>query len=180
MAGAIYGIDHVKLMAAMESGATAGQYPDFDTLASGFRINAIVKDSFSFSDTAPSTNDIEVEDMDAFYAQLQSDNGSETFTLQTYDMNKDAYEYLLGYTTSGAWNEETPGFKLGNQALEIKSKALDSFPARIFQWARLSCKVTKTGTLGKSGFPNFNLEFTKLANLDTTGAEISGARWKTV
>ena len=42
----------------------------------------------------------------------------------------------------------------------------------------MKVKVTKTGTIGKSGFPNFNLEFKKVANLDKTGKEISGARNK--
>ena len=74
--------------------------------------------------------------------------------------------------------EETPGFELPNQAVELKTKSLKGFPAKVFQWARMKMTVTRTGTIGKSGFPNFNLEFKQLANLNKDGKEISGARNK--
>lgn len=178
MATAVYGIEHLKLSPAIESGDNAGEYPDFEEAVAVFQITAIVKDSTSYNDAAPGTNDIEVEDMDTFYARLPSDLGSKGFTVQTYDMGESAYKYLLGYTEAGNWMTETPGFVLANQAVELKSDSLDGFPSKIFQWARMKAAVTRTGTVGKSGFPNFNLEFTQLANLDKDGMEISGARWQ--
>lgn len=175
---AVYGIEYFKLAAAIETGENAGNYPDFDTVANIFKVVAIPKDSFSHNDQASGDNDVEVEDMDTIYASLPSDAGSEGFTVQTYDMGENAYKYLLGYAKKGEWNEETVGFQLPNQAAELKTKAFQDFPSRIFQWARLRVKVTKTGSVGKSGFPNFNLECKKVANMDKTGAEISGARNK--
>ena len=175
---AVYGIDYLKLAPAIETGEDAGNYPDFETVANIFKVTAIPKDSLSHNDQAPGDNDIEVEDMDTLYASLPSDAGSEGFTVQTYDMGENAYKYLYGYTKKGEWNEETVGYKLPNQAVELKTKEFQDFPARIFQWAKMKVKVTKTGTIGKSGFPNFNLEFKKVANLDRTGKEISGARNK--
>ena len=175
---AVYGIEYLKLSPAIESGETAGTYPDFDKVAAKFLVTAIVKDSISFSVQAPGDTDIEVDDMDTLYASLPSDAGSEGFTVQTYDMGEEAYKYLLGYTKNAEWNEETPGFSLANQGVELKTKAFQDFPARIFQWARMKVKVTKTGNIGKSGFPNFNLEFKKLANLNKDGKEVSGARNK--
>ena len=38
--------------------------------------------------------------------------------------------------------------------------------------------VTKQGTIGKSGFPNLNIECKKQAFLNAQGKEIPGARWK--
>lgn len=175
---AVYGIEYLKLAAAIESGETAGAYPDFDTVANIFKVVAIPKDSFSHNDQAPGDNDIEVEDMDTLYASIPSDAGSEGFTVQTYDMGENAYKYLMGYVKNGEWNEETVGFQLPNQAVELKTKAFQDFPSRIFQWAKLRTKVTKTGTIGKSGFPNFNIEFKKVANLNKDGKEIPGARNK--
>lgn len=175
---AVYGIDYLKLSPALESGETSGTYPDFEKVASKFLVTAIPKDSMSFNDQAAGDNDIEVEDLDTIYASLPSDMGSEGFTVQTYDMGEVAYEYLMGYTKNGEWNEETLGFSLPNQAVELKTKAFQDFPARVFQWARMKVKVTKTGNIGKSGFPNFNLEFKKLANLDKDGKEVPGARNK--
>lgn len=175
---AVYGIDYLKLSPSIEIGETSGTYPDFEKIASKFSVTAIVKDSFSHNDQAKGDSDIEVEDMDTLYASLPSDAGSEGFTVQTYDMGEEAYKYLLGYTKNAEWNEETPGFQLANQAVELKTKNFQDFPARVFQWARMSVKVTKTGNIGKSGFPNFNLEFKKLANFNKDGKEISGARNK--
>lgn len=179
MKTAVYGIEYLKLAPAIESGENAGSYPEFET-ASQFSVTAIVKDSFSHNDTAPGDNDIEVEDMDTLYASLPSDVGSEGFTLQTYDMGEEAYKYLLGYAKKGDWMEEIVNYSLPNQAVELKTKAYQDFPARIFQWARMKVKVTKTGNVGKSGFPNFNLEFKKLANMDKSGKQIGGARNKEV
>lgn len=179
MAGtAVYGIDYLKLAPAIESGENAGSYPEFETVSTKFNVKAIVKDSFQFNDSAPGTNDIEVEDMDEYYASLQSAPGQKGFTLQTYDMGSDAYKYLTGYAQNDDWMEETPGFELPNQAVELKTKSLKGFPAKVFQWARMKMTVTRTGTIGKSGFPNFNLEFKQLANLNKDGKEISGARNK--
>lgn len=175
---AVYGIEHLKLAPAVESGENAGTYPDFETVSAKFMVRAIVKDSMQYNDSAPGTNDIEVEDLENIYASLPSDPGKKGFTLQTYDMGPIAYKYLLGYVEKDGWTEETPGFKLGNQAVELKTKAIDGFPARLFQWARMKVVVTRSGTIGKSGFPNFNLEFQQLANLDKAGLEIAGARNK--
>ena len=172
---AVYGIEYLKLAPALESGETAGTYPDFEKEAVKFLVTAIVKDSMSFNDQAPGDTDIEVEDMNTLYASLPSDVGSEGFTVQTYDMGEEAYKYLMGYTKKEEWNEETPGFSLANQGVELKTKDFQDFPSRIFQWARMKVKVTKTGSIGKSGFPNFNLEFKKLANLNKEGKEVSGA-----
>ena len=179
MAGtAVYGIDYMKLAPAIESGDTAGAYPEFETVQVKFNVKAIVKDSFQFNDSAPGANDIEVEEMDNYYASLPSDPGKKGFTVQTYDMGSEAYKYLTGYAKNGEWDEETPGFDMPNQAVELKTKSLKGFPAKLFQWARMKLTVTRTGTVGKSGFPNFNLEFQQLANLNKDGKEISGARNK--
>jgi hypothetical protein len=72
------------------------------------------------------------------------------------------------------------GFTLTDQAVQIVTQKLGNFPAKVFEWARMSVKVSRTGTIGKSGFPNFQLEFTKLANLDAQGNEVPGERWKEI
>ena len=75
---AVYGIDTIKFADV----PTDGKFP---TTWANFSMKAIVKDSFSFNDTAPSTTNVEVEDMADFYAVLDSDKGAKGFTLQTYD-----------------------------------------------------------------------------------------------
>ena len=144
-----------------------------------FMVSTIAKDSFSYNDAAPSENNIEIEDSDAYFATIKTDNGTRGFTLQTYDMSKEAYAYLMGFEEGeDGWQDEAIRFELPNQCVEIKTRALGGFPAKIYQYARMSVKVNRTGTIGKSGFPNFQLEFTKLANYNEAGEEISGFRWK--
>lgn len=159
-----------------------GSYIDFETILGlpTFKVSAIVKDSFSYADSAPTEENIEIEDSDDYFATIKTDGGSKGFTLQTYDMGQEAYEYLMGYTQVDGWNEEPVNFELGNQCVELKTRKLAGFPSKIYQYARMSVRVSRTGTIGKSGFPNFQLEFTKLANFDENGEEISGARWQKV
>lgn len=147
-----------------------------------FKLRAIVKDSLSFNDQAPSTNNIEIEDSDSYYATLQSDAGSEGFTVQVYDMSEDAYKFFFGYTSDAGdsgYLTENPKFKLQNHAVQITTKKTDEFPSHIFEWANMKLTVTKSGTIGKSGFPNINIECVKQAVFDsTTGEELPSARHK--
>lgn len=173
MKGAIYGIDSFKIQAADANG--------FPTSWEGaFSLKAIVKDSMSFNDAESSENDIEVEDSRTIYATLPSSTATEGFTVQTYDMSQETFNYLMGYAheESTGWNTEVPSFMLGNQAVQIITKEFADFPSKTFEWANMNVKVTKSGTVGKSGFPNFNLTFKKQIATNSSGEEIGGARWK--
>lgn len=171
MRNGVYGIASFKMQDAVANG--------FPTAWNdAFELKAIVKNSLSFNDGEASEDDIEVEDMDNFYASLPSSLPTKGFTIQTYDMGEEAYEHLAGYEKNGEWYEETPGSELANQAVQIVTKAIADFPSKTFEWANLSVKVTRSGTIGKSGFPNFNLTFKQIVLTDSTGKEISGARWK--
>jgi hypothetical protein len=170
-----YGLASVKFQEAAANGFPA-------SWDNAFSLVALVKDNFNFNDAAPSESNIEVEDMDEYYATLESDKGSKGFTIQTYDMSEATYKYLCGYeTSSDGWNTETPGFKLSNQAIQVITKTLgNEFKAKQFEWANMKVTVIKSGTLGKSGFPNFTITCTKQALLDSAGKELAGARWKFV
>lgn len=159
--------------------AATGAFP---TDWTAFKMKAIVKDSLSFNDQAPSTNNIEIEDSDNYYATLQSDVGSEGFTIQTYDMSAEAAKFFFGFKEGkNDYIEEDPTFKLQNKAIQITTKETDEFPAKVFEWANMKLVVTKSGTIGKSGFPNINIECTKQAVFDdTTGKELPSTRWKTL
>lgn len=160
---------------------TNGKFP---TTWTAFQMKAIVKDGLSFNDSAPSTTNIEVEDMDTAYAILESDKGSRGFTIQTYDLSKEAYEFFYGYsagktgTEHEGWNVETPGFVLSAKAVQVITQDFGEFPSRTFEWASMKLTVSNTGTIGKSGFPNLNIECKKQAFVGADGKEIAGARWK--
>lgn len=171
----VYGIKSIKFADT----PTDGKFP---TAWTAFEMKAIVKDGLSFNDSAPSTTNVEVEDMDTAYAILETDKGSRGFTIQTYDLSKEAYEFFYGYQEGKdenvGWNVETPGFVLSAKAVQVTTQAFGEFPSRTFEWASMKLTVSNTGTIGKSGFPNLNIECKKQAFVDSTGKEIAGARWK--
>lgn len=176
----VYGIASLKLQAAVANG-----FPTSWTTGSSssvFKMKAIVKDSFSFNDSEATETDIEVEDMDNFYVSLPSSLATKGFTVQTYDMGEDTFKYLAGYEAGSGANSgyfvEKPNTSIGNQAVQIITRALDDFPSKTFEWANMDVKVTRAGSIGKSGFPNFNITFKQMALLNSSGVEIPGARWK--
>lgn len=185
-----WGIEGVKFAPLVDNPTVKGNTSNpaksaFPTSWEEYKLKAIVKDSLSFNDQAPSTNNIEVEDSDNYYAVLQSDAGSEGFTVQVYDMSKEAYMFFFGFKegeASGADKDylvEDPKFKLQNHAVQITTKGTDEFPSHIFEWANMKLVVTKSGSIGKSGFPNINIECTKQAVFDVvTGEEMPSARHK--
>jgi len=170
---AAYGISNVTLDACGANGA----YPTFIG-ASAFSFKAIVKDSLQFNDSASSDNDIEVEDSDDMYASLPSGAATRGFTMDTYDMGEDAYKALMQYTKEGDWVKAPAKVNDLIKAVQIITKDFDDFPSKTFQWAKMKIKVTRAGTVGKSGFPNFHLEFRELMNANAQGEPISGHRWK--
>lgn len=173
----VYGIKSIKFAET----PTNGKFP---TEWTAFEMKAIVKDGLSFNDSAPSTTNIEVEDMDVAYAILETDKGSKGFTIQTYDLSKEAYAFFYGYEDgtgeNDGWNVEKPGFNLTSKAVQVTTQEFGEFPSRVFEWASMKLTVSNTGTIGKSGFPNLNIECIKQVFVGTDGKEIAGARWKNV
>lgn len=171
---AAYGISSVSLATPV-----AGGFPTSFDGDDAFKFKAIVIDSLTFNDAAPSQNDVYVEETDDIYATLDSDSGTKGFTMQTYDISEESYKYLMGFSkdaTTG-WNTEpTERLKL-TKAVQIVTRTLDDFPSKTFQWAKMDIQVTKAGNIAKSGFPNLSLTFKQLANYDSNGKAQSGHRW---
>lgn len=171
---AAYGINSVTLA---EPGAS-GAYPSSWSGTGSFSFKAIVRDSLQFNDSASTDNEIEVEDSDDIYASLPGSAAARGFTMDTYDLSAEAYTALQGFTTSDGWNVAPVKSDDLIKAVQIITRAFDDFPSKTFQWARMKIKVTRAGTIGKGGFPNFHLEFRELQNADASGNPISGHRWQ--
>ena len=72
-------------------------------------IKAIVTASLTFNDQAAQTSDVEIEDSEDPYAVLPSSAATKGFTVQTYDLSKENFESLLGYTVDESkWENEAP------------------------------------------------------------------------
>lgn len=168
-----YGVQTVKLAPPVPGGFPASFDGD-----NCFSFKAIVMDSLQLNDVAPNQTDINVEETEDIYTTVNSDNGTKGFTMQTYDLSKEAFSYLMGYTHDNAtgWNTEPVKKNVLRKAVEIVTRDIDDIPSMTFQWANMDIIVTKAGNIAKSGLPNLSLTFKQLANIDASGKPQSGAR----
>ena len=129
--GGTYGINTVTLATPVTGG-----YPSSWTGSGAFSFKAIVRDSVTFNDAAPSENDLYVEEIDDIYATLKSDEGSKGFTLDTYDLSEESYAALLNFSTSTAsettWYDEPTKQDFLIKAVQIVTRKLDDFPQQNF------------------------------------------------
>ncbi len=175
MANVDYGIKEIMLAPATATGA----YPDFET--EGHVIPMIVMDSFQQEKEDDQTTDINWEDFDDVGLVLEGVKGKKTITFQTNDLSNDQYKYLTGASVdTGGWLNEGVAFSLAPQAMQVTTRAIDTFPSKIHQWAKLKVEVKDSGSLGKNGLPNLTLKMTKVANTNAAGKEIAGKRTKEV
>lgn len=141
-------------------------------------IKAIVTGSLTFNDQAAQTSDVEIEDSEDPYAVLTSSAATKGFTIQTYDLSKENFESLLGYTVdSNKWENEAPTENECYKAIQIVTKDLDDIPSKTFQWSKMKLTITRSGSIGKSGLPNLNIECRQMAVFDAKGDKVSGHRW---
>ena len=152
---AVYGITSVSL-----ANPVAGDFPTTWQGEGAFSFSAIVKDSLKFNDEASNDNDIEVEESTTIFATLSSSTPKKGFEMDTYDLSEDTYMKLLGFTKDEQnWINEPVQTEDLIKAVQIVTRKYNDIPARTFQWANMKIKVTKAGTVGRSGFPNFHLVF---------------------
>lgn len=171
---AVYGISAVTF-----ANPVAGSYPTSWAGEDAFTFRAIVKDSLKFTDEAGTDNDIEVEESDTIFASLNSSTPKKGFEMDTFDLSENAYIKLQGFKKDEqGWVTEPVQTEDLIKAVQIITRKYQDIPSRTFQWASMKIKVTKAGTVGKSGFPNFHLVFTQNSNFDENGTEKSCHRWK--
>lgn len=171
MKNGVYGIQEIALADCVANGG----YPT----AFDLKLKAIVSGSLSFNDAAASTSDVEIEDSEDPYAVLTSSAATKGFTIQTYDLSEDNFVNLLGYTKDETkkWINESPTETDVYKAVQIITKDLDDIPSKTFQWSKMKLTITRSGTIGKSGLPNLNIEFRQMAVFDANGDKVSGHRF---
>ena len=167
----VYGIEEFSIADPVANGGYPTNFP--------FKFKAIVSGSLTFNDSAASTSDVEIEDSEDPYAVLPSSAATKGFTVQTYDLSAETFKAILGYTSStdSKWNEELPTDNQIYKAVQIKTKVLDDIPAKVFQFSKMKLTVTRSGSIGKTGLPNLNIEFHQMAVFNASGEKVSGHRW---
>ena len=158
----VFGLESFSFADCVENGGYPTQWSD--------KIKAIVSGSLSFNDQAAQTSDVEIEDSEDPYAVLTTSAATKGFTLQTYDFSEENFTKLLGYTK----DEGSSGKNY--KAVQIVTKDLDDIPSRTFQWSKMKLTITRSGSIGKSGLPNLNIEFRQMAVFDASGNKKSGHR----
>lgn len=167
----VFGIKEFALADCVANGGYPTEFP--------LKLKAIVTSSLSFNDNAASTTDVEVEDSEDPYAVLVSSAATKGFTIQTYDLSAENFEKLLGYTSDSStkWVNEKPTETEIYKAVQIITKDLDDIPSKTFQWSKMKLTVTRSGSIGKAGLPNLNIEFRQMAVFDASGEKVSGHRF---
>lgn len=166
----VYGIKQFSFADCVANGDYPSDYAN--------TLKAIPTGSLTFNDQAAQTQDIEIEDSEDPYAVLVTSAATKGFTVQTYDLSEDNFKALLGYSavdTKGYINEsptETEVYK----AIKIETQDLDDIPSRTFEWSKMKLTVTRSGSIGKSGLPNLNIECRQMAVFDAKGEKVSGHR----
>ena len=172
-----YGIQSIVMTPALPS----GEHPNFTTATPKVLVTLIALDSFSRDKEDDRTTDIEVEDLDDVFLTVRGQKGKRTITFSSYDLSNEQYAYFLGYT-EGANGEmvETPGFELPPQAMQLTTRPIQNYPAKVHSYAKLDVKVKEAGTIGKNGLPNLTFDITVPANIDSSNVEKPNHKWKLV
>lgn len=171
MKNGVFGIESFAFADCVANGGYPAKFENF--------IKAIVTGSLTFNDQAASTTDVEIEDSEDPYAVLTSSAAQKGFTIQTYDLSPENFKALLAYKDSqdNKWVEEAPTESEVYKAIQIVTKALDDIPSKTFQWSKMKLTVTRSGSIGKSGLPNLNIECRQMAVFDSSGNKVSGHRF---
>ena len=159
-----YGIQEIRLMAAN----TDGSMPDFDSTDAKV-VRLIVIDSFQEDQENDQEVNLYEEGVKYPVSTFISQFGQKTITFQTYDLSQDQLAYLLGYTFENGYIVENPGYILPRQAMQLITKPIGAYPAKVREWSRLNVMVKKTGTTGKNGLPYLQLDMKTLANSEMSG-----------
>ncbi len=171
MKNGVFGIKEFALADCVENGG----YPS----AFDLKLKAIVSGSLTFNDAAASTSDVEIEDSEDPYAVLTSSAATKGFTVQTYDLSEENFTELLGYTKNDTtkWLDESPTETEVYKAVQIITKDLDEIKSKTFQWSKMKLTITRSGSIGKTGLPNLNIELRQMAVFNASGEKVSGHRF---
>jgi hypothetical protein len=176
MSSVDYGIEYIMFGEAPATGV----FPEPGATTGVKLVNLIVMDSYVKEEADDEETDIYWEDVDGVGMTLNGNEGAKTVVFESNDLSAEQYNYFKGYITDATtkWTVEDPGFTLPPQYMEMKTRAIDQFKARIHQYTPVKVKVKEAGTTGKNGLPNLTFAIKRQANKDATGKQIGGHRFK--
>lgn len=177
MAEVDYGIESIKFAPVVGDGS----FPKFETAENAVSIQMIDIDSFTMEEAENNTTDVEFENFDIL--TLTGSQGKKTITFTASDTSGNIGKIFKGYKEGTAGNE---GYLVNDPlhtdtsvwAMQVKTKALDEFPAKVYEYTPVSVVVKKTGTIGSNNLGKYTFSITRKPNVDASGNKLSNYREK--
>jgi len=176
-----YGIESIKFAPLAADGA----FPDFDAVSGVISIEMIDIDTVEPVEEANNSVDIEFENADNL--RLPGTKGIKTIVFTSSDK-----EDALAKAFKGMKDGETEGNNAGwlvedpdnddtsTWAMQITTRALGDFPAKIKQYTPVLVEVKETGVVGKNNIGKYSFNCTRQPNYDAAGKKIGGFREKAI
>lgn len=179
MAELDYGIDSIKFAPAVNDGS----FPNFDTAADVVKIQMIDIDSFTIEEADDNTTDVQFENWDVI--TLAGPKGKKTITFTASDTSGNIGKVFKGYKEG---TDKNAGYLVNDPlhadvsiwAMQMKTKALDEFPAKVYEYTPVSVVVKKTGTIGSGTLGKYTFTITRKPNIDASGNKLPDYREKTL
>lgn len=179
MAEVDYGIDSIKFAPVEES----GNFPDFGKTETTVNIQMIDIDSFTIEEAEDTTTDVEFENWDI--VTLTGAKGKKTISFSVSDTSGNIGKVFKGYKEG---TDKNLGYLVNDPhhsdssiwAMQVKTKSLEEFPAKVYEYTPVSVVVKKTGTIGSGNLGKYTFTITRKPNLDASGNKLPNYREKTL
>lgn len=178
MAEIDYGIEEIKFVPLAANGA----FPDFDT-ATGVTIQMIDIDTVEFTEEANNNVDVEFENADSL--RLPGSKGAKTIVLTSSDKGETIAKAFKGMVDGTGGNagyrvEDPNNDDTSTWAMQIKTRALGAFPAKVKQYTPVLVEVKETGTVGKNNLGKYSFTITRQPNYGANNEKLPGFREKVI
>lgn len=172
-----YGIDSIKFASVLGDGS----FPEFEKVQNAVSIQMIDIDSFTIEEAEDSTTDVEFENWDAI--TLAGAKGKKTISFTASDTSGNIGKVFKGYKEG---TEKNAGYLVNDPlhsdssiwAMQVKTKSLDEFPAKVYEYTPVSVVVKKTGTIGSGNLGKYTFTITRKTNADASGNRLPNYREK--
>lgn len=174
-----YGIESIKFAPVV----TDGSFPEFETVEGIVNIQMIDIDSFNIEEAENTTTDVEFENFDML--TLVGSVGKKTITFTASDTSGNIGKAFKGYKAGADKNlgylVNDPSHKdTSIWAMQVKTKNLDEFPAKVYEYTPVSVVVKRSGTIGSNNLGKYTFTITRKPNVDVSGNKLPNYREKTI
>lgn len=177
MAEIDYGIEEIKFAPLAANGA----FPDFETAAGSVTIQMIDIDTVEFTEEENTNTDVEFENAESI--RLPGAVGVKQIVLTSSDKGETIAKAFKGMT-DGAEGTPNEGWRVENPdnddtstwAMQIRTRALGAFPAKLKQYTPVLVEVKETGVIGKNNLGKYSFTITRQPNYGANNEKLPGFR----